>query len=178
MADDYSLLKAAQAIQKGGTDTRPKNNTNGASLVTSDGTTTTVAPTNSDGTQSNAVNEALNSNKTRNRMEFNPGFETRIQGAKDRQAMRGEAKKEIADKKVGTKEYKLQKRLDKKVLRKTGKDLNLIRNKSIYQLMQEERASRIAKNLDNIKPSEEFLKQNPGYGESIEQRFNRINKIQ
>ena len=147
MADDYSLLKAAQAVKKGGTDTRPKNDTDGASLVTSDGTTTTVAPTNQDGTQTNAVNEALNSNKTRNRMEFNPGLESRIQGAKDRQAIRGEARKEIADKKVGKKEYKLKKRLDKKVLRKTGKDLNLIRNKSINQLMQEEKMSRIAKNL-------------------------------
>lgn len=178
MADNYSLLKGAQAIKKGGTDTRTNVDPSGNSLVTSDGTTTTIEPTNEDGTQTNAVNTALNENKKRERIEFNPAFESRIKGYVDRRNMRSEARKDIVDDKIAGKEYKLQKRLDKKVLKKTGKDLQAVRNKSINQLMQEEKMSRIAKNLDNIKPSEEFLKQNPGYGSSIEQRFNRINKIQ
>ena len=62
------------------------------SLVTSNGSTTSIPPTNSDGTQTNAVNAALNANKTRSRMQFNPAFEARVDAAFDRQRMRSEAR--------------------------------------------------------------------------------------
>ena len=62
------------------------------SLVTSSGNTTSIPPTNPNGTQVNAVNAALNANKTRSRMQFNPAFEARVDAAFDRQRMRAEAR--------------------------------------------------------------------------------------
>ena len=122
------------------TDTRDK------SLVTSDGTESKIALTNPDGTQSNAVNAALNANKKRERIQFNPAFESRIEGFNERRTERAEARKQIVDFKRKEKLETQGKRLDKKVLRRTGEERT---NKmSARQAADEVKFGNIAQNLD------------------------------
>ena len=54
-------------------------------------------------------------------------------------------------------------RLDKKILKRTGDASLTYRNRPARQAIEEKKMSTIAKNIDNTKPSEEFLKQNPNY---------------
>jgi len=54
-------------------------------------------------------------------------------------------------------------RLDKKILKHTGDASLTYKNRSAKQAIEEKKMSAIAKNIDNMKPSEEFLKQNPNY---------------
>ena len=121
------------------TDTRDK------SLVTSDGTESKIALTNPDGTQSNAVNAALNANKKRERIQFNPAFESRIDGFNERRTERAEARKQIVDFKRKEKLETQGKRLDKKVLRRTGEERT---NKmSARQAADEVRINKLAQQL-------------------------------
>ena len=132
-------------------------------LVTSNGSTTSMEPTNPDGTQTNAVNAALNANKTRSRMQFNPAFESRIEAAKDRQRMRSEARnkkltasegdikssfteKSEKGSKLYDKNLALEKRLNKRFLEPTSSAISKKMSKKIFK--QEKKFNKIAQDLN------------------------------
>ncbi len=116
-----------------------------ASIVTSDGEEIGMEKTNKDGTKTDAISAAIEAGRKPNRIQFNPAFESRIEGAKERQAQRAEARKQIVDFKRKEKLEKQGKRLDKKVLRKTGEERT---NKmSARQAADEDKVSKIAKKL-------------------------------
>jgi phosphotransacetylase len=119
--------------------------------------------TNSDGTQTNAVNAALNANKTRSRMQFNPAFEARVDAAFDRQRMRAEARnkkltgfqgdikssfteKSEKGSKLYEKNLKLQNKLNKKFVVETGEEPTL--KQSARQQKIDTKLSEIAKSID------------------------------
>ena len=117
-----------------------------ASIVTSDGEEIGMEKTNKDGTKTDAISAALEAGRKPNRIQFNPAFESRIEGAKERQAQRAEARKQIVDFKRKEKLETQGKRLDKKVLRRTGGERT---NKmSARQAADEVKFGNIAQNLD------------------------------
>lgn len=116
-----------------------------ASIVTSDGEEIGMEKTNKDGTKTDAISAALEAGRKPSRIQFNPAFESRIEGAKERQAQRAEARKQIVDFKRKEKLETQGKRLDKKVLRRTGEERT---NKmSAKQASDEDRFNKIAQQL-------------------------------
>jgi hypothetical protein len=179
MADpknDYSLLKAAQAFKKGGTDTRNTGEKKDNTIVkSSDGSPVITDP--SKAKPQNIADIAKESNKASGQGSFiklNEKQKDQIQASYDRSNMRqaarllkntgeiGTIKSEYADEKnigrLDLKNIKAQDRinkrlessrdrLDKKILKQTGDASLTYRNRSTKQAIEEKKMSTIAKNL-------------------------------